>query len=280
MKNAALYLLFFTIASITLAQSDPCSFIDVNKYSMRKPIPYPYVRDADVMFSKRVWRTVMVDEKMNLLFKYATGTSKIGEHISLIDALLCGISRGFITAYDASVDDGFSKAMSKEEVQRKLNGHLDTIKIPTLDSNRIKDTVVFKGKLNMNDIIMYRIKEDWYFDKHTGEMNVRILGICPVVMVRDEYGNLAEGYQPLFWIYFPAARNLLANVDAFNNHNNDERKSWDDILIKRLFSSYIYKTSNVMDKSISDNVPGMNQLLESQKVKDDLRNLEHDMWEY
>jgi gliding motility associated protien GldN len=247
---------------------------------MHKPTPYPFVREADVMFSKRVWRTIMVDEKMNLLFKYATGTSKIGEHVSLIDAFLCGISKGLITAYDASVDDGFSKAMSKEEVQRKLNGYLDSIKIPTLDSNRIRDTVILKGKLNTNDIIMYRIKEDWYFDKHTGEMNVRILGICPVVMVRDEYGHLAEGYQPLFWIYFPAARNILANVDAFNNHNDNELKSWDDIFMKRMFNSYIYKSSNVMDKSISDNVPGMNQLLESQKVKQELQNFEHDMWEY
>src|ERR1035438_8283048 len=179
---------------------------------------------------------------MNLLFKYATGTSKIGSHVSLIDALLCGISHDLITAYDPSVDDRFTKAMSKEEVFKKLE------------------------KLNMSDIIMYRIKEDWYFDKHTSEMSVRILGICPVLMNRDEHGDLVEGYQPLFWIYFPAARRLLANIDAINN-KKDEKKSWDNIFIWRLFSSYIYKTSNVMDKSISDNVPGINQLIESQKVK-------------
>jgi len=278
MKKVALCILFSFLFTIINAQTDPCDYGTIMGHQVRKPIPFPFVREADVTFSKKVWRTIMVDEKMNLLFKYATGTSKIGSHIGLIDALLCGISRGLIIAYDAFVDDGFTKAMSNAEVQRNINGHPETIQIPEVKG--MKDTVVWKGKLNMNDIIMYRIKEDWYFDKHTGEMNVRILGICPVVMMRDDSGHLKEGYQPLFWIYFPAARGLLANADAFNNKNDDERKSWDDIFIKRMFSSYIYKTSNVADKGISDNIPGMNQLIESQKAKENLSNFEHDMWEY
>ena len=113
-------------------------------------------------------------------------------------------------------------------------------------------------------------------------MDVRIIGIAPMAYAKNEAGEIREGNirVPLFWIYYPEARKLLANAECFNRTNDAERRSFDDIFQKRLFSSFIYKESNVYDRRIEDYKTGLNALLESEKIKDEITNLEHDMWEY
>ena len=85
---------------------------------------------------------------------------------------------------------------------------------------------------------------------------------------------------PLFWVYYPEARKLLANSEVFNRENDAARLSFDDMFQKRLFGSYIYKESNVYDRRIEDYRTGINALLESEKIKEDISNFEHDMWEF
>lgn len=110
-------------------------------------------------------------------------------------------------------------------------------------------------------------------------MDVRILGIC---LVRDSYTENGEfrGKEPLFWIYFPEARNVLAKAEVFNRFNDNERRSYDDIFWKRMFDSYIYKEENVFDRKIADYTAGLDALLESERVKNDLFKFEHDLWEF
>jgi gliding motility associated protien GldN len=143
------------------------------------------------------------------------------------------------------------------------------------------DTVIVK-EFSRDNVIGYRVKEDWFFDKQRSVMDVRIIGIAPLIYDRDEFGNVREGNikKPLFWIYYPEARKLLANAEVFNRQNDAERRSFDDIFQKRLFGSYIYKEANVYDRLISDYRQGLSALLESERIKDDITNFEHDMWEF
>ena len=113
-------------------------------------------------------------------------------------------------------------------------------------------------------------------------MDVRIIGIAPMIYAVDEKGNIREGNikVPLFWVYYPEARKLFANTEAFNRENDAERRSIDDLFQKRLFASFIFKESNVYDRWISDYAQGINALLESERIKSEITNFEHDMWEY
>ena len=113
-------------------------------------------------------------------------------------------------------------------------------------------------------------------------MDVRIIGIAPVVFATDERGNVREGGETkaLFWVYFPEARRLLSHSEVFNRENDAERRTFDDIFHKRLFNSYIMKESNVYDRYISSYAQGMKALQESERIKDEITNFEHDMWEY
>jgi gliding motility associated protien GldN len=249
-------------------------------YPARKAIPYAPLREADVMWSKRIWRVIDINEKINLIFKYPMEANPTNDRKSLIDILLDGVLEGTLTAYDASVDDEFTKQMTKQEIEKSIAGHLDSAKIVIPDPPYEKDTVELKGKLKKDDIVNYRIKEDWFFDKQRSVMDVRIIGICPVRLARDESGNLKEGFAPLFWIYFPQARPVFAVNEVFNNHNDAERRTWDDIFFKRMFGSYITKESNVYNRSIRDYKLGMDQVIESDKIHTDMVNMEHDMWEY
>ena len=140
------------------------------------------------------------------------------------------------------------------------------------------DTVIVK-EFNPIDVRQIRLKEDWFFDKQRSVQDVRIIGICPVVDDVDEKGEY-KGTKPLFWIYFPEARPLLAKTEVFNRFNDAERRTFDDLFWKRFFGSYVIKESNVYDRKISDYATGLNALMESDRVKNDLFNFEHDLWEF
>jgi len=111
-------------------------------------------------------------------------------------------------------------------------------------------------------------------------MEIRILGMCPVRFYTKE-GNDEIQRSQAFWIYFPEARNIFANHEVFNPYNDANRISFDDIFHKRKFSSYIIGESNVYDnRRIIDYAQGFYSLLEAERVKQELFELEHDMWEY
>jgi gliding motility associated protien GldN len=128
----------------------------------------------------------------------------------------------------------------------------------------------------------WRVKEEWYFDKQRSVMDVRIIGICPMQEGKDEITGEPTGFfDPLFWVYFPDARPILANAEIFNLMKNDaERRTYDDIFWKRMFSSYIIKESNVMDRKLNEYMIGLDAILKSEEIKSELFNIEHDLWEY
>ena len=123
--------------------------------------------------------------------------------------------------------------------------------------------------------------EIWFFDKETSTMNVRILGIAPLIDVKDDQGNFR--YEaPLFWVYYPHAREMFARHRVFTmGGNTNATISWEDLFEMRHFASYIYKESNVYDRKIEEYpLSGVDLLMESEKIKNDIFNYEHDLWQY
>jgi len=135
-------------------------------------------------------------------------------------------------------------------------------------------------EFNPSDVKQIRVKEDWFFDKQRSVMDVRVLGLCPIVDDIDPTTGIARGKRPLFWIYFPEARPLFAQVEVFNRQNNAERRTLEDIFFKRMFASYIYKEENVYDRWIVEYARGLDALLESERIRNELIIFEHDLWEY
>jgi len=240
----------------------------------RKVIPYASLREADVMWTKRVWRTIDVREKINHPLYYPLEIKS--NFKSLYDVIVDGINEGTLTAYDV-FDDEFKTPMTKDEVMAKLS-EADTQLVENFESGELEEVVVI-NEVIAGDMKRYELKEDWFFDNQRSVMEVRIVGLSPQVVKKDPSGN-ETGRTALFWIYFPQARYVFANQVVFNRQNNAERRTYEDIFWKRMFNSFIHKESNVYDRQLFDYTKGIGFQLEAERVKNDFFNIEHDLWHY
>lgn len=247
--------------------------------SSRKPIPYKFMRESDFMYRKRVWRVIDLREKINLNLYYPT--EPINDRISLIDLLMYGIKNEGIAAYNTE-DDRFSNPIMREQIDANFGADERTETV--IDENGDEQTIVIKDEAKTYEVKQYWVKEDWFFDNQHSTMDVRILGLCPIrFYIKDDTGE--EDPEPrksqVFWVYFPEVRRILANHEVFNNNNDAERKSFDDIFFKRYFNSFIIKVSNVYDdRAISSYSLGLQSLLEAERYKNEINDFEQDLWEY
>ncbi|HQZ92586.1 MAG TPA: gliding motility protein GldN [Flavobacteriales bacterium] len=245
----------------------------------KRVVPYTHIREADVMWARRVWRRIDLREKMNHPLYYPTDA--INDRKSLFDVIRQGLMvDGSITAYDAGPfldDDEFKKALLPGDLQEMFS-RLDTSYTESLTTGDM-EMVVQEINLESRDIKLYDMKEDWIFDKQRSIMDIRIIGIAPL---RENIGEDGEsrGFAPMFWLYYPECRYVFANWEAFNRENDAERRSYEDIFWKRQFSSYITKWSNVYDRGINEYKQELDALLEGEEIKSALFEFEHDLWNF
>ncbi len=250
-----------------------------NDIVQKKPMPLPSVREADVFWSKKIWRIIDLREKINQPLYYPS--EEMDGRVNLITLLLNGIENAQITPYDASYDDDFKVPMSYDQVKEAFGAEATQEEKIDFDTGE-RTIVTVQGEIRPNDIKQYMIKEEWYFDKQTSTLNVRIIGICPIrefVRAGDASGEVQR--EKLFWIYYPEARPLLATNLVLNPYNEARQMSFDDIFIKRFFNSYIVQESNVLNnREISAYLTGKEAMLESKRIENEIFNFEQDLWEY
>ena len=136
------------------------------------------------------------------------------------------------------------------------------------------------GAFHVSD---YKIKGYWYFDKRQSELKYRLLGLCPITPDVFTVDKEEQDYIELFWVYFPAARDVLHEAKAFNDRNSAMPITFDHLLNSRRFNAVIYREENVYgDREIAEYMKenSQMQLLESERVKDKIRDFEQDMWNY
>ena len=249
-----------------------------------KPLEYGYVDDRDILFSKMVWEKIILDERSNFPLYYPTDTNNIGnDRRSLYHVLMKNIKNGRIkNIYD---DSYFTAKRTLKDIEAALV-KIDTTELGIEQLNAgeaLSPEYIDRRDITAADIKEYHIKGLWYFDKRQSEMKYRLLGIAPVAPDVNFINDPEPDLVPLFWVFFPDAREVLHEAKSFNNENSSIPFSYDHILNARRFHGYIFKEENVQeDRLISDYVSqnALMQLLESERIKNKIRDFELDMWTY
>ena len=245
----------------------------------KRVIPYPYLREADVMYFRRIWQEMDLKQKINHPYYYPV--EPIQDRRNLFDVIRDGLLvEGSLVAYSpgpTGENDEFTLPLTTDSIYNILNPIEYTKQWD--DDGELIGTTQTRRPIESMDITRYRLKEDWIWDRQRSERYVRIIGIAPLKEGFDSEGE-SMGYTPLFWLYYPECRYVFANADVFNLFNDAQRRTYEDLFQKRYFSSYIIKESNVYDRGIGEYARHMDALAESERIKEELFLLEHDLWHY
>lgn len=294
----------------------------------REVIPYSPIRQTDVAYRKRVWRELDLREKMNHVFA--------SPKARLMDIIVKAIENGELTAYDPTptadnpTGDNFElmEELPVDQVMARLGG--DSVLVEQFNENNEVISSHYESRtFSGENIVKFRIKEDWIFDKQRSVFEPRIVGIAPLItpqipgmetvqpfgpatpaagadpfdpfapasnnqnteensttseelpVQQTNFGMATIDATPAFWIYFPEARHILVNKEVMNRNNAATGLSYDDVFIKRLFSSYIVKQDNPDDLRIKDYIADdLDRLYESERIKKVIMDWEQDLWSY
>ena len=287
-----------------------------NALDFNKPLEFPYVDDNDVLWSKVFYEYIDGYEQFNFpLFyplqdrQYLYGSDRkslwriLREYIFEKTLSENGVGYGAnsevkdtLLIYDQQfrnftrLDDGDRLRSIREELPDDQKNNLVLVdEVGKEDINgdgAVDDSDI--GYLPSFHIIGYNLKGVWYFDKKYGELKYRLIAIQPVGYQSFEYLDAEEG-SPLkkpasfFWIWYKDIREQLHKHYVFSDKNNSKRITFDQLLISRRFHTYLYRVDNIMDDRELSETPYINEnpylrITESQRLKEIIRNFEHDMW--
>ncbi|ROH97543.1 type IX secretion system ring subunit PorN/GldN [Chryseobacterium daecheongense] len=262
-----------------------------------KPLEYGFVDDKDILKSMFVWEIIDMNDKINQPFYYDNPDGLLSSPTrSLYQLLLdAAISGKIAEVYD---DENFVTKLTPEGIQKRLESvRISDAAIDILNTGRqlTEDekkqyTDIFKTTTDKVKVL--KIMGMWFIDKRDGQMKYRPLGIAAMGPDPAVQGRTGPNGEPLagadelidlFWIYYPTAREVLANNYVFNKKNSAADLSFDDLINARRFSSIIYKSSSGLgDGTIKDYIPrnADEQLEESDRIKEQILEMENEMWNY
>jgi len=235
----------------------------------KKPSPLPIIDESNVMWKKTVIREIDFRQKINQVFYYPINPTE--DWRNFITVIYDGIMSGDITAYrvENNIDDMVTPLTLADF--EKENTKIGDPPVIWKDGEEVPNEISFKDR--MINVSRMRIKEDWYFDKKLSQFLVRIIAIGPLVVEED-------GLSQVCWIPYEDSREVLANALAFNRNNSAQRRTYDEILQKRIFDSYIVKEENVYDRYINSYAFNIDALYESERIKNEMFDFEQSLWEY
>lgn len=257
----------------------------------KKAMPYPFLRESDVVWETTIWRDIDFNESFNQFFYFPTEiTGNTQGRINLVNLIMKYAESGDIDLYD---DDDMTAPIDWEKARLQLTGNPYTRQVNVTDPETgeplydedgeeiMKDTLITPG-FDPASAKRVRIKEYWYIDKQDTRQKVRIVSLQFFFLKPATSKSAEDQIAPSFCIAMDdmKVRQMLVNANAFDENNVVAERSYDDVFIQRYFDSYVTRESNKYNRSISDYLTGKDAIVESQMIENKIFDIESDMWEY
>ena len=280
--------LTLTVLSLSLAFSamaQPGNFLNSQPLGDRPAIPYPYLRDVDVLWSTTLWKNINSTELFNQFFYFPDDEENNFGKKSLAYIIWDAVVANEIPIYE---DEELLIPIDNDLFVRNYT-RADTIQLEIEydeDDEEHYETIIRPRFFEGSEIYNYSLKEVWFIGKQDTRQDSRRIALAPLkerVITMGKTIEINQGIVPLFWIplQHPAVRALLARYTAYIDPINIVgQPSWDWIFVNQYYSAYITRESNVYNRSISKYLTGEDALLESDRIEDKIFDIENDMWEY
>jgi len=293
--------------------ADNSTIISDEKTGMHSFIPYTFVSEDDVLWAKRLKKLLDVRIAQNhpLYFPiqvrydkyYEDGAGELlNEVVNGLDArknlfqvlkdaantINPNTGNPLVSVYNSSLTRKFSKEEIIGDRSVGIAGIFQKIEV-VRDRDEFGEVIDERDVVTdyeATDIVGYYIEEELFFDKRRAKLDYRYISITPLVVSATGnglYSGSDRTVKELGTFYFPEIRHLLANHKVFPLDGNlAQRVSFDEFFHRKLFASTVIKETNVYDRTISDYLPGrsLEQLLEGERIREQIRRYESDMWNY
>lgn len=289
-KHIGFLVVFLIYGLVSVAQNTaPPSaddFYVVGMEGQRRPMPFPHLRESDVVWSTMLWKTIDLNELFNQFFYFPVDNPDPSGKKSLAYTLWDAVVDGDIPIYE---DDGLTIPLDNETFVRRYTKP-DTIILEIGyddDDNELYQTIIRPHEFDGAEIYQYALREAWFIGRQDTRMDSRRLALAPLKQSYHKFANTEEeiylGLLPIFWVpmQHPAVRRLLARQTAYTNDNNlVGQPSWDWVFLHQHYTAYITRESNIYERSIRHYLTGEDALEQADLIEEKIHDIENDLWDY
>lgn len=286
--RSLLLILMLTSSLLVAGQSRaplPDDIHPVELTAQQRPIPYPFLREHDVIWTTTLWKTIDSRELFNQFFYFPDDEFITFGKKALAYIIWDAVVAGEIPIYE---DDNMYIALDNEQFVKRFT-KADTILLEIgydEDDNELYETVIRPRHFEGQEVLEYALREAWYIERRDTKMDSRRLALAPLMERYRELGAGQEaiylGVLPLFWIpmQHPAVRTLLVRHNAYIDGNMAAVPSWDWVFVNQHYNAYTTRESNVYDRSIKDYLTGLDVIMESEEIESKVFEMGEEMWDY
>ncbi len=256
------------------AQQQRAQQSNANTISMRAQLSYPTEAKMaeDVVWRRDIYRELDLTQDANAGLYYPV--EPMGTQMNLFCYIFKLMMTGNIRAYEYRLD---GNETFEDSARVKPLAFLDNYHVyyeRTDRGIRIDDS-----DIPSREVTAYYIKESAYYDQATATFHTKVLALCPIMKRVDDFGDGATSY-PLFWVkYEDLAPFLSKQTIMTSNLNNAAVMSVDDYFTKNLYKGKIYKTNNMLGRTLSQEYPTDSAMANAQKrIEAEIKLFEKNMW--
>lgn len=288
MKRFLIIMMMFCVGAASLcaqpkarrAEQQQAQKSNSNNMTLRQQIDFPTDEpmSGDVIWRRDVYRELDLTNDANAALYYPVEPD--GTHVNLFTLLfkliMAGPNHGGIAAYSYDVNSGSEKF--DESLRLSPKKFLDDYHI--FYEKTDKGVHIDDSDIPSAEVKAYFIKESSYYDQNTATFHRQVTALCPVMFREDDFGDGATKY-PLFWVrYSDLAPFLAKQMVMTSNINNAAMMSLADYFGTNLYKGKIYKTNNMLGKTLAQEAGGDSIKLskEQQRIDKEIATFESRLW--